>query len=138
MHTIVLEISTAELLADVDGDRILQVIDNLVGNALKYTSSGTITISLHPSGSGNDALITVRDEGRGIPLDERSHLFNPFYRSRDVSESAVPGLGLGLFICSELIQAHGGTIEVGDAPGGGTEFSIQLPRNVILDSRISA
>jgi len=137
-HTIVLEMSAPELLADVDGDRILQVVDNLVSNALKYTTHGTITITLHPSSSGNDALISVRDQGRGIPLEERNHLFNPFYRSRDVSESAVPGLGLGLFICSELIRAHGGTIEVDDAAGGGTEFSILLPRNLTFETRIPA
>jgi signal transduction histidine kinase len=114
------------------------VVDNLVGNALKYTDSGIVTVGLHVSADGANALITVRDQGRGIPAEERNYLFNPFYRSRDVSESAVPGLGLGLFICSELIQAHEGTIDIGDAPGGGTIFSIVLPRNLPLETRISA
>jgi PAS domain S-box-containing protein len=137
-HVLRLDSDESELLANVDDDRIHQVVDNLVGNALKYTDSGIVTVGLHVSADGANALITVRDQGRGIPAEERNYLFNPFYRSRDVSESAVPGLGLGLFICSELIQAHDGTIDIGDAPGGGTIFSIVLPRNLPLDTRISA
>jgi PAS domain S-box-containing protein len=137
-HTIVLNSSMGELYADVDGDRILQVLDNLVGNAIKYTDQGRISIDLSVSADQNDALITVRDQGRGIPQEEREYLFNPFYRARDAAESAVPGLGLGLFICSELIQAHDGTIEIGDAPGGGTLFSIVLPRHMPAQARIPA
>jgi PAS domain S-box-containing protein len=137
-HTLLLDSEVSELQADVDGDRILQVLDNLVGNAVKYTESGRITIELRLSADEHDALITVIDQGTGIPQEEREYLFNPFYRSRNASESAVPGLGLGLFICSELIQAHDGTIEIVDAPNGGTAFSIVLPRHVPVQTRISA
>ncbi|MEJ7839347.1 MAG: HAMP domain-containing sensor histidine kinase, partial [Thermomicrobiales bacterium] len=137
-HDIVLISKLDEILANVDGDRILQVLDNLVGNAVKYTESGQITIEIGTSPDETDALIVVRDQGNGIPQEEREYLFNPFYRSRRASESAVPGLGLGLFICSELIQAHDGTIEIDDAPGGGTAFSIVLPRNIPIQARISA
>lgn len=137
-HTITLDSSVAVLQADVDGDRILQVLDNLVSNAIKYTTRGVIRIGLDMSADQANALITVSDEGEGIAPEERDYLFNPFYRSRTASESAVPGLGLGLFICAELIRAHDGTIEIDDAPGGGTEFTIVLPRRMPLASRLTA
>jgi PAS domain S-box-containing protein len=129
-HTIVFETSLDRLVVDVDGDRIHQVLDNLVGNALKYASAGTVTVALHvttPPGAGPYAEISVSDEGPGIPASERAQLFTPFYRSRSASESAVPGLGLGLYICHELIDAHAGSITVSENVAGGTNFTVRLP-----------
>jgi signal transduction histidine kinase len=129
-HTIVFETSLDRLVVDVDGDRIHQVLDNLVGNALKYASAGTVTVALHvttPPGAGPYAEISVSDEGPGIPASERAQLFTPFYRSRSASESAVPGLGLGLYICHELIEAHDGSIAVSENVAGGTSFTVRLP-----------
>ena len=129
-HTIVFQTSLDRLVVDVDGDRIHQVLDNLVGNALKYASAGTVTVALHvtkPPGAGPYAEISVSDEGPGIPASERAQLFTPFYRSRSASESAVPGLGLGLYICHELIDAHDGSITVSENVAGGTSFTVRLP-----------
>src|SRR5690606_35757548 len=70
--------------------------------------------------------ISVTDEGKGIPETERAQLFSAFYRRKEASEGAMPGLGLGLFICAELAHAHGGTIEIEDAPTGGTRFVVLL------------
>lgn len=126
-HEIRLESAWDSYASDVDEDRIHQIVDNLVGNAVKYTDGGTITVAVGPSSRPDWAIqITVSDEGHGIPEGERDQLFDPFYRRREASEGAKPGLGLGLFICAELASAHGGAIEVEDAPGGGTAFVVLL------------
>ena len=136
-HDIRWESALTELPAFLDGDRIYQVIDNLVGNAIKYTENTTITVSLEATPSGSIQL-EVADNGPGIPEFERDHLFTPFYRARSAAESAVPGLGLGLYICHELISAHGGDIVVDENPGGGARFTITLPPSVRIATRLTA
>lgn len=126
-HEIVLSTALESLPATLDGDRIFQVIDNLVGNSIKYTEGGTITVSIGNHVVSHRATITIADEGKGIPEEERESLFTPFFRARSAAESAVPGLGLGLYICRELVEAHGGTIAVGETPAGGAQFTIVLP-----------
>jgi len=126
-HRIELETELESLHALLDGDRIHQVVDNLVSNAIKYTDGGTVTVGLDLVGD-EIIRIEVSDEGRGIPPRERESLFSAFYRARSANESAVPGLGLGLYIVRELVTAHGGTIAVDEAPGGGSRFIIEIPR----------
>lgn len=129
-HTIDFQTTLQRLELNIDGDRIHQVLDNLVGNALKYASPGAILVELRAIDVGNQESaveITVSDQGPGIPASERAQLFAPFYRSRSASESAVPGLGLGLYISHELIEAHAGSISVGENADGGTTFTILLP-----------
>jgi len=126
-HTVRLESEWSSHTSDVDEDRIHQIVDNLVGNAIKYTDGGTITVAVGPSRREDWNLeISVTDEGKGIPETERAQLFSAFYRRKEASEGAMPGLGLGLFICAELAHAHGGTIEIEDAPTGGTRFVVLL------------
>ncbi len=126
-HTVKLETAWDSRVCTVDEDRIHQIVDNLVGNAIKYTDGGTITVGVGPSEREEWSLaITVTDEGRGIPEAERAQLFSAFYRRREASEGAVAGLGLGLYICAELARAHDGTIEIEDAPTGGTRFVVLL------------
>jgi PAS domain S-box-containing protein len=126
-HEIVLETELDSLHARLDGDRIHQVVDNLVNNAIKYTPGGTITVSLKLT--DEDMIrVTVDDEGRGIPARERESLFTAFYRARSANESAVPGLGLGLYIVRELVTAHDGTIDIEESPAGGARFIVEIPR----------
>jgi signal transduction histidine kinase len=126
-HTVRLESDWTSHTSNVDEDRIHQIVDNLVGNAIKYTNGGTITVGVGPSRrEGWNLEISVTDEGKGIPEVERGQLFSAFYRRREASEGAVAGLGLGLYICAELASAHGGTIEIEDAPTGGTRFVVLL------------
>ena len=125
-HTIVLDTSLAELPARLDRDRMMQVLDNLIGNAIKYTPGGQVTI--HLTADDDTIRFTVSDEGSGIPEEDRESLFTAFYRTRDANESAVPGLGLGLYIVRELVLAHNGDIFIDDAPGGGARFNIEIPR----------
>lgn len=127
-HEIAFRTNAESIPALLDEDRIHQVIDNLVGNAIKYTDGGTVTLSLEEHNPEGDIRIQVSDQGLGIPAKERESLFTAFYRSRSANESAVPGLGLGLYIVRELVEAHHGVISVDEAPGGGARFTIDLPR----------
>lgn len=130
-HIVTLDTAWDSHISQVDEDRIHQIVDNLVGNAIKYTDGGQITVSVGPSShEGWNLEIAVADEGNGIPETERAQLFSAFYRRREASEGATPGLGLGLFICAELASAHEGKIDIEDAEGGGTRFVILLePRS---------
>lgn len=132
-HDVVMIASIPELTMEIDEDRIHQVLDNLVGNAVKYAPGGKVTVTVSHGRATDDVVLSVSDEGPGIPSPDQGQLFSPFYRSRSATESAVPGLGLGLYISRELIEAHGGTISVGTAPGGGAMFSVRLPAEFVRE-----
>lgn len=116
------------LEAEVDPNRLSQVLLNLLSNARKYSPEGSpITVSVQQS--GYEAVLTVRDTGVGIPADALPHIFEQFYRAPgvDVQTGTRKGLGLGLSISRKIIERHGGHIEVQSAPGLGSTFSIVLP-----------
>jgi signal transduction histidine kinase len=122
------ELSGEPLEAEVDVDRISQVIINLLTNARKYSSKGTpITVTLQQA--GYEAAITVRDMGVGIPAEAQQYIFDQFYRVRDieVQNGAHTGLGLGLYISRKIVERHGGHIEVQSSPGEGSTFTVILP-----------
>jgi signal transduction histidine kinase len=110
----------------VDVARIVQVLDNLVGNALRYTpSGGTITLSAQATPQGT--LLRVSDTGEGIKPEALSRIFDRFYRA-DVARSQSQGeSGLGLAIARALVEAHGGTIRAESEPGHGATFAIVMP-----------
>jgi PAS domain S-box-containing protein len=119
-----------------DPDRLHQIVDNLVGNALKYSpDEGVVSVAVESRPS--EAEIIVSDQGPGIAEDDREKVFGAFYRTASATNSQAPGLGLGLYICSELVEAHGGTIDVLSGPQGGAEFRVKLPRTVD-ESRLPA
>jgi PAS domain S-box-containing protein len=130
-HLIRLQPDLAAVVGDWDADRLQQVVDNLVGNAIKYSPrGGTISVSIGIDARTGEAILTVADDGPGIPADDRQRVFAAFYRTRSAATSQVSGLGLGLYICHELIAAHGGTIAVGASPSGGAAFTIRVPLTV--------
>lgn len=105
-----------------DRERIVQVLSNLVGNALKFTPEhGTITVSVERCGA--DLQFAVRDTGRGIPADQIPHLFERFWSA----DNRRGGVGLGLFIANGIVASHGGTLRVASTVGEGTSFSFALP-----------
>ncbi|MDO8209916.1 ATP-binding protein [Conexibacter sp. CPCC 206217] len=109
-----------------DRDRIAQVLDNLISNALKFTpSDGHVEVRL--SADGDDARIDVADTGVGVPRDEQGRLFDRFFRASNATSRAVPGVGLGLMIVRAIVAAHGGTISLTSEVGQGTTFSVRLP-----------
>lgn len=121
----------AELVGNWDADRLHQVIDNLVGNAIKYTpAGGHITVEVELDEGADEAVIRVCDDGPGIAPADRERIFTAFYRAKGTSQTGAGGLGLGLYICHELVAAHGGRISVSDAPSGGAAFTVRLPRSM--------
>jgi signal transduction histidine kinase len=106
-----------------DRERILQVLANLVGNAVKFTPAGG-QITLEARRVGREVILSVRDTGPGISEDERDHVFDRYWQA---NETAQQGTGLGLSIAKGLVELHGGRIWVASQPGTGSTFSFSLP-----------
>jgi signal transduction histidine kinase len=113
----------APLLARFDGDRIRQVLENLVANAIKFTGAGgSVLVRAVPR--GKEVLVCVRDTGRGIGASDLPHVFERFWQ---VGRTDRRGLGLGLYICKGIVEAHGGRIWASSEVGRGSEFLFTLP-----------
>lgn len=109
-----------------DADRLRQVFDNLLRNAIKYTPGGEpIEVELRETGSG--FAVAVRDHGIGIPPDEHGKLFNRFGRASNARKMKIPGTGVGLFIVKTIVERHGGTALVQSVLGEGSTFTVTLP-----------
>lgn len=128
LHQFILEIPN-EAYAHCDPDRITQVVNNLIGNAVKYSPRGGIVkVSLE---AGEDLLtIAVADHGIGIAPEDEAGIFEPFRRTA-TTERAFHGMGLGLSVVKRIVEAHGGHIEVQSAVGEGSLFRVRIPRGVI-------
>jgi signal transduction histidine kinase len=111
----------------VDGDRVIQVLTNLIGNALQYTpENGMVTVSIERN--KNEAHISVRDTGFGIPADQLMHIFDRFYRVDKSRSRAHGGSGIGLTIAKHLVEAHSGKIWAESAgENKGSVFTFTLP-----------
>lgn len=106
-----------------DRMRIQQVVTNLVGNSIKYAAGKPIEVALHAEGS--TAVLTVRDDGIGIPEDRIATIFERFERAAPVRHFG--GLGLGLYITRQIVEAHGGSVSVVSRSGAGATFRVTLP-----------
>lgn len=109
-----------------DSDRIRQVLSILLHNAFCYTPPGS-RIRLSLSETAENLLLSVSDNGPGIPDDAKPHIFERFYRG-DAAHSSSSHFGLGLSIADEIMRAHNGRISISDTPGGGAAFTLTLPR----------
>jgi len=110
-----------------DKDRLSQVIINLLTNAIKYSPKSN-QVSLETKATDTRILITVKDNGIGIPKNEQKKIFEQFYRSSNGSTTTLSGVGLGLFISSEIVRRHGGSISVESQEGKGSRFTVSLKR----------
>ena len=125
---IMLELEFEHSLPHVLGDevKLQQVLNNLVSNAIKYSSPGTMT-RLRLSRQGDMAVVEIQDHGQGIPAEEVSKLFKPYSRTSVRTTGGESSTGLGLAICRRIVEGHGGAIRVESTVGVGTAFTFTLP-----------
>lgn len=109
-----------------DRDRIAEVLDNLISNAVKYSPDGGV-VKVEVRRKGDSAILRVADQGIGIDPAHFDRLFRAFSRVRTPRTASIQGSGLGLYICDRIVRAHGGALDVESAPGEGSVFSLALP-----------
>lgn len=113
-----------------DRDKIWQVFQNLLSNALKYTEEGG-QVSITVGGNGTHVQVECKDTGIGIPVGDLPHIYERFYRTDKSRTRLTGGSGIGLTIAKSIIDAHGGTISAVSEVGQGTAFTVTLPREII-------
>ncbi|MGH1505827.1 MAG: sensor histidine kinase [Acidimicrobiales bacterium] len=129
---LVAQTPTDAVVVDGDHDRLAQVVGNLLDNALKY-AAGRVTVSVQRTGAS--AVLSVADDGPGIPADDLPHVFERLYVTQRAPRRAEQSSGLGLAIVRELVAAMGGTVEVGSPEGSGTAFTVTFPAGEASVSR---
>ena len=112
-----------------DATRIEQVLNNLIGNAVKYSPQGS-QVQVTVTGGDDRVSIAVSDEGPGISPSLQGQIFRPFSRGPSEHEE-VEGIGLGLYVSKRILEAHGGSIEVSSSGGRGATFLMTLPRGLL-------
>jgi signal transduction histidine kinase len=133
-HELVVEVSAGPLTVLGDGERLAQVVINLVTNAVKYSpAGGRVKVTVHRQ--GKQILTSVQDEGFGIPAEHQPRVFSKFFRG-EARASGIPGVGLGLALSREIIEAHGGRIDFTSIENHGSTFWFDLPiHQVVADVR---
>jgi len=111
---------------ELDATKVEQVLNNLIGNAVKFSPPGS-AVTVRLTAEGGRVLLSVRDQGPGIAAGEIERLFRPFERAQVRGAEREKGAGLGLAIVKRIVQGHGGEIEVESAPGQGSTFLVALP-----------
>ncbi|UII79323.1 response regulator [Flagellimonas sp. CMM7] len=124
------EINLKDIRTAFDKNKMNQVLNNLITNAIKFSHEGT-SIHLKAQQKGNQLLLSVQDEGQGIPKNEITHLFDPFAKTSVKSTAGEKSTGLGLMIVKKIVDAHKGEITVTSKVGIGSCFNIELPIKVI-------
>jgi PAS domain S-box-containing protein len=128
------ESEPAEILAQPS--LLAQVIDNLLGNAAKYSPPDASIEAILTTGPRGDPEVRIRDHGIGIEAADIANLFTPFYRS-EAAKGYSPGMGLGLAVCKRIIEVHGGSIRASSGADGGAEFVFTLPARQRAPSRLA-
>lgn len=125
-HQIVLRSDGARIVADGDDARLEQVVANLLSNAVKYSPAGGL-VEVLVQQHADQAIVDVVDHGIGVPEDERGQLFAPFSRTATAVDTGIEGTGLGLYISRKIVEAHAGSLDLQETPGGGATFRLTLP-----------
>ncbi|MGO8950007.1 MAG: ATP-binding protein [Ktedonobacterales bacterium] len=137
-HTLMLEVEALEadepVVLEADSMRLEQVFGNLLGNAIKYSpQGGPVTLTLRADREAALAEVRIQDRGIGIPAEQQGKMFQRFARASNVHDHQISGTGLGLFVCRELVERHGGHIWFESAEGVGTTFFLTLPLAALPD-----
>jgi signal transduction histidine kinase len=128
-HSVLMDVPATIPRITADRARLKQVLDNLIGNAIKYSpNGGTILVRCRERASDH-VVFEVVDHGLGIPADQVDGLFQKFHRVRTEEHARIPGTGLGLYICRLIVERHGGRIWVESEPGQGSTFGFVIPRD---------
>ncbi|AEI63485.1 sensor histidine kinase [Corallococcus macrosporus] len=125
-HQVEYEAPEASLVVLGDADRLAQVLVNLMENAFKYSPSGG-RVRVRVEQVDSHVRVSVADDGIGIPKDQQAHLFERFFRARNAPISGFGGLGLGLYICRDIVERHGGRLWVESELGSGATFHFTVP-----------
>lgn len=116
---------------------LMRLFDNLVENALKYSSPGT-RVDIECRDDGREILVDVQDKGRGIAPEDVSEVFRPFFRTRDAREAGIVGTGLGLAIAARIAAACGGSLNCMSEPGKGSLFTVRLPKAMSIANAVAS
>jgi signal transduction histidine kinase len=125
-HTLVYEHGVDRMLVNGDPLRLEQVILNLVNNAVKYSPAGGV-VTVRVERQAEAVLLSVCDEGLGIPAEALPQLFQRFYRADNVAAHHISGMGIGLYVVREIVTKHGGSVDVISSEGVGSTFTVRLP-----------
>jgi signal transduction histidine kinase len=126
-HQLCLQLPASPVWVKVDVERLEQVINNLVNNAIKYSPAAQKVV-IAVADDQDKVNLQVEDYGKGISPQELPYIFDRFYRSPSVKNSTMQGLGLGLYICHEIIKASNGEITVTSTLNAGSTFTVTLPK----------
>jgi PAS domain S-box-containing protein len=127
-HTLAIFTPVEHLVAPVDPRRLEQVLSNLIGNAIKYSpEGGSIEVTIGEEEQAHAALLCVSDHGIGIPAQQQPQVFGRFARTDNARAYGIGGTGLGLYLCRELVERHGGRIWFESVEGQGSTFCVALP-----------
>jgi PAS domain S-box-containing protein len=127
-HHVAVRATPTVLVADIDTRRIEQVLNNLIGNAMKYSPrGGPVTITIWEETADQAVRISVQDTGIGIPEHQHAQIFGRFMRAENAQARGISGTGLGLYLCRELVEWHGGHLWFESQEGVGSTFFVTLP-----------
>jgi PAS domain S-box-containing protein len=127
-HQVEVRTDRTALVADIDPGRVEQVLTNLVGNAIKYSPlGGPVIITLLEEAEAGAVMVSIQDRGIGIPAPQQAQIFGRFMRADNVYAWGINGTGLGLYICRELVERHGGQLWFASEEGRGSTFFLTLP-----------
>jgi signal transduction histidine kinase len=134
-HVIEIASNHGLLWVEVDREAVQRVVRNLLENAVKY-SPGTRTVWVETDRESRSAVIRVRDEGMGIPPEEKKRIFEKFVRGDQAKSAAIPGTGIGLAMVREIVRFHHGEVDVASEVGAGSTFIVRIPLNTMGSAEV--
>jgi len=127
-HRVEMSAEPSALIVNADREAMRRVVRNLLENAVKYSPDSPV-VWVETAGTSDSAVLRVRDDGIGIPVDEHARIFEKFVRGEGARRACIEGTGIGLAMVKEIVEVHRGNVHVSSEPGRGSTFEIRLPRS---------